>query len=123
MPIIDVARACRLKYTVQLYWGINRMVVPPLYRKTQIPLVFLSQCEQRLVLFETRFRLFRFSNFHVSFLCVVRRFQFVGLEALKFEVTHLVLATSWLSHRGCRGCHIKVVIEPSCDVGILLVGL
>ena len=36
------------------------MVVPPLYRKTHIPLVFLSQYGVRLLLFETRFRFFSF---------------------------------------------------------------
>ena len=58
---------------------INRMVVPPLYRKTQILLVFLSQCDQRLIRFEIRFRyffFFLFPNFHVSFR-VVRWFLFV----------------------------------------------
>ena len=49
----------------------------------------------------------------------MRRFQFVGLEVLYFEVTHLVLATLWLSHCGCRGCRIVVVMEPSCDVDLV----
>ena len=87
------------------------MVVPPLYRKSHIPLVFLSQYGVRLLLFATRFRFFRFSNFHVSF-CVL----YIDFGSSVWKYCSSLLHIWFLLH--C-GCHIVVVMEASCDVDLV----
>ena len=95
------------------------MVVPPLYRKTHIPLVFLSQYGVRLLLFETRFRFFRFQTFMFHFVfCAsisVRRFGSTVVRGYTSGTCYIVVVTSWLSW--------NPVVMLISSMRILLVGL